>query len=81
MRRLLMNKKKDTPGRLIRRRYEERHKATRKAQYKVWGTSVSRPVAEEIDEFLNKNGISKVTLITEGYLALKEKVEKQNKPE
>ena len=68
-----MNKKKDTPGRLIRRRYEERHKETRKAQYKVWGTSVSRTFAEEIDAFLNENGISKVTLIKEGYAALKKK--------
>ncbi len=73
-----MNKKKDTPGRLIRRRYEERHKEKRKAQYKVWGTSVSRPFAEEIDAFLKEKGISKVTLITEGYAALRKKDE-QNK--
>ena len=81
MRRLLMNKKKDTPGRLIRRRYEERHKEARKAQYKVWGTSVSRPLAEEIDAFLNQNGISKVKLINEGYYMLKERVEKENNNE
>ncbi|MBP5177572.1 MAG: hypothetical protein ILP02_03195 [Clostridia bacterium] len=68
-----MNKKKDTPGRLIRRRYEERHKAERKAQYKVWGTSVSRPLAEEIDAYLKEEGITKVTLIMEGYKALKAK--------
>ena len=73
-----MNKKKDTPGRLIRRRYEERHKETRKAQYKVWGTSVSRPVAEEIDEFLLKHNLSKVSLIMAGYATLQEQYRKKD---
>jgi len=70
-----MNRKKDTPGRIIRRRYEQRHKDERKANYKVWGTSVSRVVAEEIDAFLAERHISKVALIMEGYASLKAKAE------
>lgn len=72
-----MEKREDTPRREIRRRYEERHKEQRKEQNKVWGTSVLRELAEEIDEFLRQNNISKVSLIIAGYEALKNRTDEK----
>ena len=54
------------------KRYEEKHKAERKAKCMVWGTSVPRGKAEEINEFLKKYGYTKVQLIEAGYKALME---------
>ena len=52
------------------RRYEEKHKAERKAKCMVWGTSVPREKAEQINEFLKRCGYTKVQLIEAGYKAL-----------
>ena len=68
-----MRKKENTPMRVTRRKYEERHKDERKEKNKVWGTSISRTYAEEIDEFLISYGLTKVALITAGYEALQSK--------
>ena len=46
------------------KRYEER-----KAKCMVWGTSVPREKAEQINEFLKKYGYTKVQLIEAGYKA------------
>lgn len=54
------------------KRYEERHKEERKAKNVIWGTSVHRAFAEEIDAFLKKHRYTKVKLIEEGYKALLE---------
>ena len=62
-----MERKQDTPTRISRRVYEEKHKEERKLLNKVWGTSIPRKDAEKIDEFLIKNGLSKVDLIMAGY--------------
>lgn len=73
-------RKEDTPDRLKKRKYEEKHKAERKAQYKVWGTSIDRKFAEEIDDFLSRHpNLSKVAIIAEGYRVLKETVEPEKK--
>ena len=52
------------------KRYEERHKAERKAKCMPWGTSVPREKAEEINAFLKEYGYTKVQLIEAGYKAL-----------
>ncbi len=52
------------------KRYEERHREERKAKCMVWGTSVPREKAEQINEFLKKYGYTKVQLIEAGYKAL-----------
>lgn len=52
------------------KRYEQKHKEERKAKYMVWGTSVPRKYAEEINEFLAKYGYTKVQLIEAGFKAL-----------
>lgn len=52
------------------KRYEEKHKEERKAKSLVWGTSVPRQFAEEINEFLSQYGFTKVQLIEVGYKAL-----------
>ena len=71
-----MERKASTPMRENRRRYEEKHKEERKARNRVWGTSLAREYAEEIDEFLKTHNISKVDLICAGYEALKQSVKK-----
>ena len=38
----------------------------------VWGTSIPRETAEEVDAFLKKHGYTKVKLIEEGYTSLLE---------
>ena len=52
------------------KRYEDRHKEERKAKCMVWGTSVDRKEAEEINDFLEEYGYTKVQLIRAGYKAL-----------
>lgn len=52
--------------------YEEKHKEERKAKSVVWGTSIAREKAEEIDKFLKMHGYTKVRLIEEEYKALTE---------
>ena len=52
------------------KRYEDKHKEERKAKSLVWGTSVPRQFAEEINEFLYQYGFTKVQLIEAGYKAL-----------
>ena len=59
------------------KRYEDRHKEERKAKCMIWGTSVERPLAEEINEFLKVNGFTKVELIKAGYQALLKEAEKK----
>lgn len=71
-----MERKASTPMRENRRRYEEKHKEERKARNRVWGTSLAREYADEIDEFLKAHNISKVDLIYAGYEALKQSVKK-----
>lgn len=58
------------------KRYEEKHREERKAKCMVWGTSVPREKAEEINNFLEKNGYTKVRLIEAGYAALMEEATK-----
>lgn len=59
-----------TPKSEIDKRYEEKHKEERKARHMVWGTSVDREYAEEINKFLQKYKLTKVELIAAGYKAL-----------
>ncbi len=60
------------------KRYEERHKEERKAKCMVWGTSVPREKAEQINEFLKRCGYTKVQLIEAGYNALIEQAAEHN---
>ena len=62
------------------KRYEERHKEERKAQSMVWGTSVPREKAEQINEFLKKYGYTKVQLIEAGYKALLDEAAEHDLP-
>ena len=75
-----MERKENTPARISRRKYEEKHKTERKAQYKVCGTSVERQLAYEIDEFLSRHpNLSKVAIVSEWYRVLKERFETEKK--
>ena len=58
------------PRAVTDKRYEEKHKEERKAKSLVWGTSIPRQFAEEINEFLSQYGFTKVQLIEAGYKAL-----------
>ena len=63
-------RKEDTPSRIIKRKYEETHKDERRQKNVVWGTSINREYAEEIDAYLKQLGKTKVELIAAGYQAL-----------
>ena len=65
-----MKRKADTAQRIVRREYEKKHQEERKAAHIVWGTSVDREYAEEINAFLREYRISKVALIKVGYESL-----------
>lgn len=58
------------------KRYEEAHKEQRKAKNMIWGTSVPREKAVEINEFLHTFGYTKVQLIEAGYQALLDNAKK-----
>ena len=62
-----MERKEDTPVRKTRRKYEEK----RKQASGNFGTMIPRALYDEINAFLEENGITKVRLIKEGYEALK----------
>ena len=49
------------------KRYEEKHKNERKAKSVVWGTSIPRETAEEVDAFLKKQ---RLKYLTGGFLCL-----------
>jgi len=66
-----MEKREDTPERVIRRKYEETHKEERRQKTKVWGTSIDRADAEEIDAFLERYGLRKLDIIYNGFEVLK----------
>lgn len=66
------------PRAVTDKRYEEKHKEERKAKSLVWGTSVPRQFAEEINEFLSKYGFTKVQLIEAGYKALLDEAAENN---
>ena len=68
-----------TPKKEIDKRYETKHREERKERHKVWGTSVQREYAEEVDDFLRRNGYTKVQLIEVGYKVLREEVEEKRK--
>jgi len=74
-----MKKREDTPQRIARRNFEAKHKEERKAAHIVWGTSVERAEAEEINTFLKEHRISKVELIKAGYEALQREYGPQKK--
>ena len=59
-----------TDKKVIDKRYEDKHKQERKAKCMVWGTSIPRKFAEEVNDFLRKYGFTKVQLIAAGYKAL-----------
>ena len=65
-----MERKEDTPVRIIRRRYEEMHREERKKKNKVWGTSIEREFSDKIDAFLKEHSLKKVELIYAGFQAL-----------
>lgn len=59
-----------TDKKVIVKRYEDKHKQERKAKSMVWGTSIPRKYAEEVNDFLKKYGFTKVQLIEARYKAL-----------
>ena len=69
-----MERKEDTPSRIIKRRYEEKNKEKRRAANGTFSTYLPRGELEEINAFLKEHEITKVELIREGYLALQEQI-------
>lgn len=65
-----MERKENTPIRERRRKYEDTHRDERKEKCKVWGTSLNREFADEIDRFLKQHRLTKVELIVAGFQTL-----------
>lgn len=65
-------RKEDTPQRIVRRKYEEKHVTERKEKHAVWGTSIERELFDEINKFLKENRVTKVDLIKAGFKALQQ---------
>ncbi len=63
-------RKEDTPSRIVKRTYEEKHKDERKEKSIMFGTSIDREYGKEINAFLKEHRITKVELIAAGYQAL-----------
>ena len=63
-----------TPKKVIDKRYEEKHKAERKAKNATFGTSMPRTDLEALNAFLEMNNISKVRLVYAGWEALKAEI-------
>lgn len=70
--------KKETPIRKARRKYEEVHYDERREANKVWGTSVPREFAEELDGFLRENKLSKAKFLYLSYELVKEHYKNKN---
>ena len=68
-------RKEDTPSRNSRRKYEQVHFEERKEANKVWGTSVPREFANELDKFLKEKNISKAGFLYMSFDLIKEKYE------
>lgn len=66
-----MDRKENTPLREARRKYEEKNKDKRKAVSGTFSTYMPRNELDEINEYLSKNGITKVELIRVGFETLK----------
>jgi hypothetical protein len=71
-----MEKKELTSVQIARRKYEEKNKEERKAASAQFSTFLPRKNFEEINEFLKKYKISKVSLIYAGFNALTKEYEK-----
>ena len=67
-----MEKKEDTPQRIVRRVYETKHKEERKTKHAVWGTSIERELFDEINTFLKEHRLTKVELIKAGFKTLQQ---------
>lgn len=67
-----------TPKSVVDKRYEDKHKEERKAKSMIWGTSVPREFAENINAFLVEYHFTKVQLIEAGYKALLDEAAEHN---
>ena len=67
-----------TPKKVINKRYEDKHKAERKAKNAVFGTSMPRGDLEKLNVFLKENGFTKKQLIYEGWEVLKARAAEKN---
>ena len=75
-RRVIMERREDTPVRLARRKYEAKVKEKRKQASGTFGTMIPRTLFNEINAFLKETGYTKVQLVKAGYKALLEEKEK-----
>lgn len=64
--------KEETPMRKARRKYEEEHFDERRETNKVWGTSVPREFAKEVDEFLRGHNLTKAGFLYMSFELMKE---------
>ena len=67
----MVTRKEDTSKRVARRKYEEKNKELRKEKNANFQTMIPRELFEEINVFLNENGMTKVEFIKKAYEIMK----------
>lgn len=67
----MVERKEDTPERLARRKYEEKHKDKRKEKSGNFQTMIPRELFNEVNKFLKEKNMSKVDFIKKAYDNLK----------
>ena len=67
----MVTRKEDTSKRVARRKYEEKNKKLRKEKNANFQTMIPRELFEEINAFLNENGMTKVEFIKKAYEIMK----------
>lgn len=66
-----------TDRRIINKRYEENHKEERKARNGTFSTSMPRDDLEELNKFLQENGIRKIDLVYTGWKVMESEITKK----
>lgn len=67
----MVTKKEDTPSRMARRKYEEKHKDVRREKSSNFQTMIPKDLYNEVTAFLDRIGMSKVNFIKEAYKIMK----------
>lgn len=69
----MVTRKEDTPERITRRKYEEKHKAERRARSGNFQTMIPRELFDELNKFLKEKNLSKVDFIKKAFEIMKNK--------
>ena len=69
----MVPRKEDTPRRIYNRKYEEKNREKRREAHANFQTMIPRELFNEINNFLEEKGMTKVDFIKEAYEIIKRK--------